>query len=339
MLCTRKLTLNKISKYLLTGICLIFSGKSLSQSIQTYSEVSAFLSDVTFYTQKFITPASDAAVYQASSCWMSTPKTHELFEVTLGVNGNMFFVPQVGRNFQIKNSDFSFFTIENQIEATVPTALGGDSQVYLTGSLLGNKVQIKTPEGMNQEIIFYPYLQGFLALWNGFEIVGKYSTKVKLKYGDYQVYGVGVKYNISQYMPFLENSNVHLAGLLGYSNEKIGFDFVNATTSFGDFGINRIIGDVVTYQFQISASKEWKRFELMLSSITNTSDFKYYLSGNESSLPIKSLLNDKLKTLTNPNINSITEISGRYQFSKFYIQTLIAFGKFANLNFAVQYKF
>ncbi|MEY2922932.1 MAG: hypothetical protein RL108_1558, partial [Bacteroidota bacterium] len=37
--------------------------------------------------------------------------------------------------------------------------------------------------------------------------------------------------------------------------------------------------------------------------------------------------------------NGIGEISGRYQFSKFYVQSSIAFGKFVNTNLSVQYEF
>jgi hypothetical protein len=33
------------------------------------------------------------------------------------------------------------------------------------------------------------------------------------------------------------------------------------------------------------------------------------------------------------------EISGRYQFSKIFVQTTIAFGKFVNSNVSVQYEF
>ena len=33
------------------------------------------------------------------------------------------------------------------------------------------------------------------------------------------------------------------------------------------------------------------------------------------------------------------EISGRYQISKFYVQSSIAFGKFVNGNIGVQYQF
>ncbi len=340
---------NNFSKYIKIGICLIFSGKSFSQSPQTLSQISLFLNDATLYSEKYITPATDAAVYQSSAGWMSSPKKRKLFAVTLGVHGNVFWVPKSDRSFEIKNSDFSFFTIQNAnsepvSSATVPTALGNDNQYYLVGQLdTNNQIRMETPKGVSQESIFYPYVQGSISLWKGFEVVGKYSSKVKLKRGDYQVYGFGLKHNFSQYISSLTKNKINLAALFAFSKEDISFDFLDTYTTYGNLGINKITGKVQTYQFQISASKEWKKFELMLSSITNQSDFKYFLTGEkgqiEDIIPVQYILNEKLKDIYKTKINSICEISGRYQFNKFYVQSSVAFGKFVNTNLSVQYEF
>jgi hypothetical protein len=69
---------NPFSKYILIGICLIFSGKSLSQSAQTFEQIDRFLNDATLYSEKYITPATDGAVYQASSGWMTSPKKEKV---------------------------------------------------------------------------------------------------------------------------------------------------------------------------------------------------------------------------------------------------------------------
>jgi len=334
---------SRFSKYLILGICLIFSGKSFCQTAQTFDEIGRFLTDATLYSEKYITPATDAAVYQASSSWITSAKKRKLYDVTLGIHGNVFFVPKSDRSFEVKNSDFSFFTIENQTSATVPTALGSDTQYYLVGQIDNNQVRIAAPNGVNQETIFYPYIQGSLALWKGFEVVAKYSTKVKLKRGNYQVYGFGLKHNFSQYFKSLEKSKINLAALLAYSKENISFDFLDTYTTYGNLGINQITGKVDTWQFQISASKEWKNFELLFSTIANRSDFKYMLTGErgqiEDVIPVQYILNEKLKDIYKTKYNYIAEISGRYQFSKIYVQTSLAFGKFVNTNLSVQYEF
>ena len=152
---------NNYFKYILIGIYLILSGKSFSQSPQTLSQIGLFLNDATFYSEKYITPATDAAVYQSSAGWMSSPKKRKLYAVTIGIHGNVFWVPNRDRSFEIKNSDFSFFTIQNAnaetvSPVTVPSSLGNDNQYYLVGQLdANNQIKIATPEGVNQESITY----------------------------------------------------------------------------------------------------------------------------------------------------------------------------------------
>ena len=90
----RILMRNSLFKYFMIWICLIFLSKSFSQSPQALSRIGLFLNDGVMYSDKYITPATDAAVYQSSSGWMTSPKKRKLYAVTLGIYGNAFFVPQ-----------------------------------------------------------------------------------------------------------------------------------------------------------------------------------------------------------------------------------------------------
>jgi len=331
----------KITMFLIAFLC--FADKAQSQTSQTFEDIGHLLNDALFFSDQYITPATDAAVYQAASGWMTSPKKRKLWDVTLGVHSNIFFVPKRDRSFEIKNSDFSFFQIEGATSATVPTAMGNDSQVYLVGDLDGQEIRLKSPEGINQETIFYPYLQGSVGLWFGTEALVKYSTKTKLKKGEYQVYGFGLKHNLSQYFKKLEAKKINLAALAVYSKEDISFDFISIPTQYGSLGINRLNGLVDTWQFQVNGSKEFKNFELMGGIIANTSKFKYVVGGEkgeiENVIPLQEILNKKLEEIYKTKTNVIGEVSGRYQIKKVFLQSVIGFGKFVNTNFSVQYEF
>lgn len=325
-------------------VAFLFTSNGIkAQSGQTFQDVANLLNDALFYSDKYITPATDAAVYQAASGWVTSPKKRKLWDVTLSLHSNVFFVPKRDRTFEIKNSDFSFFQIEGAESATVPTALGNDSQVYLVGDLDGEEIRLKTPEGVNQETIFYPFLQGSVALWYGTEVVVKYSPKTKLKRGDYQVYGFGLKHNFSQYFENLGANKIHFSGLIAYSKEDISFDFVSIPTQYGSLGINELNGLVDTWQFQLNGSKEFGNFELMGGVMVNTSDFKYIVGGEkgeiEDIIPLQDILNMKLEEIYKTKTNVIGEISGRYRINKVFLQSVVGFGKFVNTNFSIQYEF
>jgi hypothetical protein len=320
------------------GMAVTASGQTASQ----LEQIGYLLGDALFYSEKYLVPATDAAVYQASASWVISPKKKKKWTATFGLHANAFFVPKSNRTFDIKNEDFNFFEIENQTSATVPTSLGNDDRNYLVGDLDGEQIRLRTPYGVNQEVIVYPYLVGALELPYGAELVVRYSTRTKLKRGEYQVYGFGLKQNISQFFPKLEEKKYHFAVMGMYSNEDITFEFLDINTQYGNLGINQISGLVDTYHLQFAASKEINRLEIMTSVIVNRSNFEYIVSGNkgaiESILPVQQVINNLLETIAESKTNVLGEVAFRYQFNKIYLQNSIAFGKFVNANIGIQYQ-
>jgi hypothetical protein len=261
----------------------------------------------------------------------------------MGINVNMFNVPKTDRTFVINNSDFKFFQIENgATSATVPTAMGNDNQIYLVGDLDGQQIRLKTPQGINQQLVVYPYLDINLALPFGTELLTRTSTNTKLKKGYYQVYGYGLKHNLSQYFPKLESRNIYFSALAYYSKEDISFDFLDINTNFGSLGINQINGLVDTFHFQLSGSKQVGKVEIIGSFICNTSKFNYKVSGEKGTIenvfPIQSTINKLLDTIEKDKINYVGEVAANYQIKRFNVVTSFAFGKFMNGNIGIQYK-
>lgn len=306
-------------------------------------EFDNLISDAIFFTDRYITPATDAAVYQAASSWVNTPKKSELWDFTLSAHINTFFVPKSDRKFTISNSDFQFFTIDGATSAQTPTALGSDKYVTLTGTLNSEPVVIKSPEGVNRDAVVYPFLQGSLGLPYGTEFVARFSPRTTLKNVEYQVFGFGLKHNLSQYFKNLSAKKIHLSALAAYSQEDISVAFLDVQTSFGNLGFNSLNSLIDTWQFQLNASKEFGKFELSTGFIVNTSDFEYKVDGNkgaiEQYIPLQDILNYNLRSIAKTKTNYIGEIAGRYQLSQIYLQTSVAFGKFVNSNVSVQYEF
>ena len=326
------------------AVSLLCGGTVAAQSTsEVLTQMGHLIDDALFYSDKYITPATDAAIYQASSGWVTTPKKRDLWDVAIGVHTNIFFTPNRDRTFVINNSDLSFFSLENGTSATVPTAVGNKDQVYLTGQLGDSEVRLKTPQGINRDVVAYPYLQGSIALWYGTELIAKYSPKVQLKRSNYQVYGIGLKHNISQYFKKLEEKNFSLSVLAAYSKEDVNVEFLNVQTDYGTLGIDAINGLVDTWQFQMNGAKAWGNFELMGGFIVNTSNIEYRVSGERGSvediLPLQDVLNKRLEEIYKTRVNYIGEVSAAYKIGKFNVQSILAFGKFVNTNLSLHYLF
>ncbi len=320
-----------------------FINNGSAQTAAQFEQIGYLLEDALLYSKQYLIPATDASVYQASSAWMNSAKKKENWEINIGIHGNMFFVPNSDRSFTISNSDFKFLKLEGtETTAVVPTAIGNDDTYYLVGDLDGQQVRLKTPKGVNQETINYPYLDVSIALPSGTELTGRFSTKTNLKRGYYQVFGVGLKHNISQYFTNLEPKNIHISAMSFYSKEDISFDFLDVNTSYGNLGINNLNGIVDTFHYQLAVSKEIKKFEILGSFIINTSMFNYVVSGDKGAIedvfPAQKIINQLLDTIEKRKTNYIGEIAVNYSFNKFNILSSFAFGKFFNYNLGVSYK-
>ncbi len=314
----------------------------VSQTLQDLQGIGNLLTDALFYSEKFIQPATDASIYQASSGWMITPKKNDDWKINLSVNGNFFLVPNSDRTFEIKNSDFKFFQIENATQLTVPSAIGDNQQYFLVGNFSNSQVRLKTPEGVNSGLIIYPYLQLNFALKYGFEIVGRYSIKNKIKDSDYQVYGVGLKHNFSHYL-LEEESKWHAAVLFNYSKEEFNLNFLDVTTPFGTLGLNNLSIDVDTFQSQLGFSKEFNSLEIVGNLIYNKSTFNYKINSPkgtiEEVLPAQETVDNLLNTIEYPKDNFIGELGCNYSFSKkWQLMSKFAFGKFLNFNLGINYQ-
>jgi len=325
-------------------LALIFSANSAkAQSMQAFQELGNLINDAVYFTGRYVSPASDAMVYQAASSWVETPQKKELWDLSVGVHFNTFFTPKSDRQFTISNSDFSFFTIQNATTAVTQTALGNDQYITLTGMLDNKPISLTTPEGVNREAVMYAYLQGSLGLMFGTELIGRFSPRVYLETVNFQVYGVGLKHSLSQYFKKLEDRNLHLSTAFIYSNEDLNVSFLDIQSSYGNLGLNNLNSKIDTWQLQFNGSKQFRKLELSAGFIANKSNFVYMVNGPkgsiEQSIPLQDILNGRLQSIYATKYNYIGEIAGRYPIEMIFLQASVAFGKFVNTNVSVQYEF
>lgn len=330
---------------------LFINNLGFSQNIDSnvYLHFDEFFKDAIFFSNKFITPATDAAVYQAASGWIYSIKEKEQWSTSFGVHANVFFVPSADRSFELKNSDFTFLKLQNGTSANVATALGGDEQVRIVDvyGVIKQTQPIKTPKGVNQNEIFYPHLSGSVCVGYGTEVLAKFAPKTAIKQGEYQVYGFGLMHNVSRYSDFFKSNNLNLAFSINNSIENISFDFLDIESNLGTLGISRINGNINSWQFQTYVSKEFGHFELMFASLVNVSDFKYEFSGEKGTIDnvikfeggsSQAYFNKSLESIYKTKMNSMFEVSATYNYRNFYLQSAFAFSKFLNSNISIHYK-
>jgi len=290
--------------------------------------------DLIFLTGKYVAPAAQATTYQSSGGWYTTAKKKTLWTVEVSVQGNVLFIPNSKQNVLAEESNLTNLTIQGtETAASIPSALGGESNVVFEGVINGDSFEFDAPEGLNQSLVNHYQVQAGLGLWKGTTLIGRYSPKIKIDKTHYQVFGFGLQHNLSQWIPSLKESSFNIAGLASYSNYNVSDEFTPANLVLGTINAINVEGESI--QFNVLASKKIKSFDFSAALGINISTFTYEMGGEGELL--LAVLNQALTTLEDNETNFKADLGINYNLENLSINSMLTIGAYANVLFGVNY--
>ena len=326
-------------------IAFLFLFPVITAAQNTYlTDVEDFLIDMLLISNKYVSPAAEAAVYQSTGSWYSSAKSLELFEVDVSLHVNALPVSNAQKSFTVNDSDFIGLDIRDAESAQVPTALGGETSVFYDFTLGGDDYELQTFEGANQQVFYYPYLQGSIGLWGQTELTLQYVPEVKIDDSGYKTIGGAIKHNISQYW-LGDNQDpqaLQVAVQVAYSlfDSKVFFDGFEVTSTDQNQDalavINSLTVDANAVTGQLIASKSVNKFEFVGAFAVSENKFTYTMGGDGDFLI--GLLNDAFTALEDNSFMMRGNIGVNYHLDNWYVASNITIGKFLNTNFSVHYK-
>jgi len=307
-------------------------------------ELGFVVDDLLLISNKYVSPAAEAAVYQSTGSWYSSAKSLELFEVDVSLHVNALPVSNAQKSFTVNDSDFIGLDIRDAESAQVPTALGGETSVFYDFTLGGDDYELQTFEGANQQVFYYPYLQGSIGLWRQTELTLQYVPEVKIDASGYKTFGGAIKHNISQYWlgDNQDSQALQVAVQVAYSlfDSKVFFDGFEVTSTDQNQEalavINSLTVDANAVTGQLIASKRVNKFEFVGAFAVSQNKFTYTMGGDGDFLI--GLLNDAFTALEDNSFMMRGNIGVNYHMHNWYVASNITIGKFLNTNFSVHYK-
>lgn len=312
----------------------------------TSPDLSNFVNDMVFMSKKYVAPAATASAYQSSGAWYSSAKSVGKFKVDLSIHVNALFIPQSKKSFNIKNSDFSSLVIQDTSleNANIPTALGGDTQVFFDFFIDDNQYELQAFEGVKVDVLPHPYLQATVGLWKETDITLRYAPKITIEASNYEIFGAALKHNITQYFNPKNANPFEVALLVSYSEFDLNlfFDPVNIKPVGSSASteplttLNGVIVDANSWLFQSIISKKVNNFEFNGALGITQNKFNYLISGKKGL--VLDLFNDLLELLDESKSHFKADVGVNYHFKNAYISSTISIGEFQNLNIAFHYK-
>ena len=326
-------------------IAFLFLFPIIAAAQNTYlDDVEDFLTDMLLLSNKYVSPAAEAAVYQSTGSWYSSAKNLDLYQVDLSLHINALPVSNAQKSFTVSDSDFIVLDIRDAESAQVPTALGGDTSVFYDFTLGEDNYELQTFEGASQQVFYYPYLQGSIGLWGQTELTLQYVPEVKIDASGYQTFGGAIKHNISQYWlgDNQDSQALEVALQMAYSlfDSKIFFDGFEVTSTDQDQAtlavINSLTVDANAITGNLIASKRVNKFEFVGAFAVSANKFTYTMGGEGDFL--LGLLNDAFTALEDTSFMMRGNLGVNYHFDNWYVASNVTIGKFINTNVSVHYK-
>ena len=328
----------------------IFLGTFYLGKAQTIGQdLDNFVGDMVQLSKGFVAPAATASVYQSTSAWTRTAKGLGKFKLDVSVHANVLPIPRKQRAQNVSNSDFNSLVIRGgQTTTSIPTALGGDTDVFFDFTIGGENYELQAFEGVDRDYLAHPYVQAAVGLWKETEVILRYSPKIKINASDYSIMGAAVKHNISQHFIKRDsaNSNFELAVLASYSKFDLNLFFdpfvLESTNSSAGTQplavINSSIVDAHALLLQCIASKRFKKFEVLATLGYTRGDFNYKLGGSEGFL--LDLFNRALERLEEKRNGVKGDLGVNYYLApKWCLNATVAIGEYANTNMSIHYLF
>ena len=182
--------------------------------------------DANTFADSFLSPGNDAVALGLSNGWFNSAKAKQLGGFEVSIIGSASLVSDDQQEFRLNESDYNLLEFQDGPSSQmVGNALGENNpdvgvKAVFESNGFTEEVPFDLPQGLaDSNINFVPgaMIQGSVGLISGFEIKGRYLPEVKSNDVDVRLYGIGLKHEFTDWLPFDELFPLHISGFIGYT--------------------------------------------------------------------------------------------------------------------------
>lgn len=162
--------------------------------------------------------------------WTNTAKTHGKFGFDITVSSGLAIVPDADKTFDVTELDLQKLELESG--SPVSPTINGDEE---PGALLASYEEINgsrekilefnMPEGSGFGYVPAPVIKAGVGLVKDTELMVRYTPETEVSdFGNFNLFGMGAKHGINQWLPGGNMLPVDLSVMVGYTNMEVGSD-------------------------------------------------------------------------------------------------------------------
>jgi formylmethanofuran dehydrogenase subunit D len=244
--------------------------------------LAAGIEDAKRFTTGYITPATEAMIYNTANGWVQTAKVKDPLKFEISIIANATFVSDENKSFNLNTADYNNLHFrDGSTVKDVATAFGEnnpDIVVYaeVQNGAFTEEIEFVLPQGLasvNVNVVPSAFLQARLGLFKGAEIKARYFPKIDQEDVKVGLIGAGFQYEFTKLLPADNVFPVAISGVVGYTNLTANYDFTDTDIVEGENQQFDFIQNSWVFQLQASTNLPVINFYGGLGYVTGTSDF------------------------------------------------------------------
>ena len=220
----------------------------ISMNAQNFEDILASgKEDASTYLGSYMQPLYKGLIYDLSSGWYQTGKTHKKYGFDITISASAAFIPEDDKNFTFKNSDYNVLELQSGLSSdNLPTVMGQVSDkrinvrvpVDASGNIIppGSDVipvnyrvtSFETIDGIEEELpiaaVPTPMIQFGLGLPSKTDLKIRYVPNLSTEKVTFGLIGIGLQHNLLQHFKLADDNPVFNLSVLGaFTSSKTVF--------------------------------------------------------------------------------------------------------------------
>lgn len=222
----KKIDMKLLRKSIVLLLSLIAGTLYAQEDVATFLKGS--LNDAEKLSKAYLEPFGKSLGTSLNSGWYNSANPHGIlgFDITFTVP--ITIPPSSDKTFDVSKLNLEYWQVKSGSSSTSPTVTGKSSNSILTDKATGLS-ELNMPDGANLKFVPAPMIQVAKGLPFHTEIVGRFLPTINISsVGNFGLWGVGVKNEFKEFIPFVKRLPFSMSVLFGYTQFTSSFDINKA---------------------------------------------------------------------------------------------------------------
>ena len=190
--------------------------------------------DANALARAYLKPFGSGFGASLNTGWTNTAQPHKTLGFDITVGSGLAIVPNADKTFDVTELGLQELVLDPQNQDPISQTINGSSEMGPTLAAFAEGPQgqqqkileFTMPEGSGFGYVPAPVFKAGIGIIKDTELMVRYTPEIQISdFGTFDLFGVGAKHGLNQWLPGGKLLPVNLSLMFGYTNMEVGSDF------------------------------------------------------------------------------------------------------------------